>query len=149
MAVRERPTLKQARFAKAYVQEGNATEAVIRAGYKIKNRRVACAVGTENLSKPVIQREIMNWEAFLEAERLPSLQVVKTLRDKSDNQHIRLAASRDLLNRAGVGKHLDRTTNVVQVFSSMSEEQLLAKMAAIKELKTAGDNKEDETLKNS
>jgi phage terminase small subunit len=50
-------TLKQANFANEYLETGNATEAAVRA-YKPKNRATARAIGSENLTKPNIQRKI-------------------------------------------------------------------------------------------
>lgn len=52
-------TLKQKRFAKEYVKtKGNKTQAVINAGYDVKNRDVAAQIGVENMNKPKIQQEI-------------------------------------------------------------------------------------------
>ena len=49
-------TLKQNAFIKAYLLNGgNATQAAIKAGYSAKTAQV---IGTENLSKPVIQKHI-------------------------------------------------------------------------------------------
>ena len=48
-------TLKQRRFVMAYLKSGNATDAAIKAGY---SRDTARQMGTENLSKPVIQAAI-------------------------------------------------------------------------------------------
>lgn len=131
MAVRERPTLKQARFARAYVEEGNGTEAVIQAGYKVKSREVARAMAPEILAVPSVQREIETWQSFLEREALPSLQVIKQLRDTAEDPRVKLAASRDLANRAGVGRQNDAKTNVVAVFANMDEATMLEKMAQL------------------
>ncbi|MBR1806546.1 MAG: terminase small subunit [Selenomonadaceae bacterium] len=46
---------RQKRFVDFYVQTGNASEAARLAGY---SKRIANRIGTENLSKPVIRREI-------------------------------------------------------------------------------------------
>ena len=131
MAVRERPTLKQERFARAYVESGNGAQAVIDAGYNVKDRKIASAVATENLEKLVVQREIETWQTFLQREVVPSLQVVKEIRDNAQDQRVRLAASRDLLNRAGVGKQSEGKTSVVAVFANMDEAKLLEKMAQL------------------
>lgn len=46
---------KQERFRDEYIKNGgNATQAVIDAGYKCANRHIAQAIGTENLLNPVI-----------------------------------------------------------------------------------------------
>ena|SRR3990167_2733613 len=58
-------TIKQKRFIKAYQDSGNATQAVIDSGYKVKSRAVAQAVGSENLLKPIIQNSLAkNIELF-------------------------------------------------------------------------------------
>ena len=53
---RRKLTLKQQRFKDDYIRTGNATEAAAR-NYNT-NRDVARRIGTENLSKPVIQEAI-------------------------------------------------------------------------------------------
>jgi hypothetical protein len=52
-------TLKQRKFIKFYLELGNATEAVIKAGYDCKDRETASAIGYENLRK-------LHYEDFLE-----------------------------------------------------------------------------------
>lgn len=48
-------TLKEKAFCEAYLDHrGNGVKAAIKAGYKVKNRLVAAAIATENLSKPHI-----------------------------------------------------------------------------------------------
>lgn len=131
MAIRERTTLKQSRFARAYVAEGNGTEAVVRAGYKVKSRAVARAMAPVLLANDNVKREVETWQARLERNIVPSLQVVEEIRDTADDNRVRLAASRDLLNRAGVGKHVEGKTNVVAVFANMDETKLLEKMAQL------------------
>lgn len=144
MAVRERPTLKQERFARAYVEEGNGTEAVIKAGYKVKSRDVARAMAPVLLANDNVKRQVETWQAFLEREALPSLQVIKELRDGSEDQRVRLAASRDLLNRGGVGKN-EAKTNVLAVFANMDEAKLLEKMTQLADRNNAkaSDNPDD------
>lgn len=48
-------TLKQQKFADEYIISGNATEAAKKAGY---SEKTAKAIGTENLSKPIIKNYI-------------------------------------------------------------------------------------------
>lgn len=56
---KKRYSLKEKRFPEMYIRNGgNATQAVIDVGYKVKNRKVAQSIGTELLSKPVIKAEI-------------------------------------------------------------------------------------------
>jgi phage terminase small subunit len=46
---------KQRLFCIEYLKDFNATQSAIRAGY---SKRTACAIGNENLTKPIIQDEI-------------------------------------------------------------------------------------------
>jgi hypothetical protein len=51
---KRRLTVKQRRFIDNYLQTSNATQAVIDAGYKVKSRNVARAVGSEVLTQPAV-----------------------------------------------------------------------------------------------
>ncbi len=53
----KRLTLKQLKFIQIYIETGNATKAAMEA-YRCKNLRVAAVLGSENLIKPKIAREI-------------------------------------------------------------------------------------------
>lgn len=131
MAPRTKPTYKQRAFARAYVEaEGNGTEAVIKAGYKVKSRAVAKAMAPRLLATPVVQQETESWQAFLERSIAPSLQTIDDLRKNCPDPRVKLAASKDLLSRAGVGKAQDKKT-IVAVFAGMDEAQLLEKMARL------------------
>lgn len=48
-------TIKQRKFVRAYLKSGNATDAVLEAGYNAKNRITASAIGSEHLARPKIQ----------------------------------------------------------------------------------------------
>jgi phage terminase small subunit len=48
-------TIKQRKFTKEYLETGNATESAIRAGY---SKKTAYAIGSENLTKPIIKQTI-------------------------------------------------------------------------------------------
>ncbi len=50
-------TRKQLKFANSYIETGNATEAAMQV-YKPKNRATARSIGSENLTKPNIQKAI-------------------------------------------------------------------------------------------
>lgn len=50
-------TIKQKKFAESYLNTGNATEAAMQV-YKPKSRATARVIGSENLTKPNIQRSI-------------------------------------------------------------------------------------------
>jgi hypothetical protein len=53
-------TIKQRKFIKYYLELGNATEAVIKAGYDVKDNESAAQIGYENLRK-------LDYEDFMEA----------------------------------------------------------------------------------
>jgi phage terminase small subunit len=60
-------TEKQKRFVEEYTSNGgNACQAVIDAGYNVKNRDVAIAIGVENLVKPCIEQELAIRRAEIE-----------------------------------------------------------------------------------
>lgn len=140
MAQRTTPTLKQARFAKAYAVHGNASAAARAAGYSPVSAHDS---GHRNLKKVVVQAEIETWQARLERNITPSLATIEELRDASEDGRIRLAASRDLLNRAGVGKQIEKQTNVLAVFANMDEAKLLEKMTLLAQGKNANVSPED------
>lgn len=68
---------RQKRFVDYYVQTGNASEAARLAGY---SKRIANRIGAENLSKPVIQREI--------ARRLDELKTQRTADTQEILEHL-------------------------------------------------------------
>lgn len=88
----DKPTLKQRRFVEKYLETGNATEAANQV-YNT-NRKVAQRIGTENLSKPVIQKLIQSYapDAALRIQELSA---------QNKNLPVALGASKDILDRAG------------------------------------------------
>lgn len=52
-------TLKERRFSKEYIKNnGNGTQAVIDAGYKVKNRNMAGVIARQNIKKDKVQKSI-------------------------------------------------------------------------------------------
>lgn len=86
-------TPKQKRFADAYMDTGNATEAASRA-YRPKSRAVARSMGSENLTKPDIR-------AYLDGMAQDAAAMVHGLSQHAKSESVRLAACRDILDRAG------------------------------------------------
>ena len=86
-------TSKQAKFAKEYLETGNATEAAVRA-YKPKNRATARSIGSENLTKP-------NITGYLNKESSGAAARVVRLSKTAKNETVRLNANKDILDRAG------------------------------------------------
>ena len=101
-----KPTLKQRRFIKAYVQNGgNATQAAWVA-YDTEDYDTAKSIGCENLTKPYIREEI---DCLMEAAELStkdSLRAIKdafSATDKNDypDHRMRLKAAVMLLKLRG------------------------------------------------
>ena len=86
-------TPKQSQFAQEYLETGNATEAADRA-YKPQNRATARAIGSENLTKP-------NIRAYLDEYAAPAAMRIFKLSQEAENEYVQLAASKDILDRAG------------------------------------------------
>jgi phage terminase small subunit len=110
-------TQKQNRFAKEYLDTGNATEAADRA-YKPKKRATARAIGSENLTKP-------NIRDYLSEKAENAASMVYVLSQKAESEAVRLSACKDILDRAGyfVDKNKpDDSPNVFQaILKSISE----------------------------
>lgn len=83
-------TEKQKRFCLEYIKDPNATQAAIRAGY---NPKSAKSIGSENLTKPDIQKYIQEAFEKLEKEKIADAnEVIKyltsVLRGESDSEEI-------------------------------------------------------------
>lgn len=94
--------IKQEKFAKVYLETGNATEAAMQI-YKPKNRATARSIGSENLTKP-------NIRAYLEEKACGAMETVFILSQKAKSEVVRLNASKDILDRAGF--HIDKQRNL-------------------------------------
>ena len=73
-------TEKQKRFADYYIENGNITEAAIKAGYSKKTARV---IGQENLQKPAIKSYIDEKLEAMQDERTASAKEVLEFLTKS------------------------------------------------------------------
>ena len=89
----KKPTLKQKRFAKKYLETGNATEAAMQ-NYNVKSREVAKVVGSENLTKPNVRKLI---ESYADKAALR----IQELSEQGKHLPVALGASKDILDRAG------------------------------------------------
>lgn len=88
-----RLTDKQRAFIDQYFLCGmNATQATIEAGYQVKNRQTAAAIGSENLRKPHVRAEI---DKRLEENTLRANQVLHILSQQA------LGDIRYVLNESG------------------------------------------------
>lgn len=75
-SITKKLTLKQQRFVDEYIISGNATQAVIKAGY---SKKTANRIATENLSKPVIKTAIDKRNAEIQSEKTMDMQEVMEL----------------------------------------------------------------------
>lgn len=83
-------TAKQKRFCDEYLVDLNATQAAIRSGY---SKRTAQAIGTENLTKPLLKKYIEERMAEKESELIATQDEVlryltAVLRDNTDSETI-------------------------------------------------------------
>lgn len=65
-----RLTTKQRLFADEYIKSGNATQSYIKAGYKVKNDRVAWTESNRNLRKPKVKAYIDAKMAEIESHKI-------------------------------------------------------------------------------
>ena len=92
-----KPTLKQKKFAKIYVETGNATEAAMQV-YNLKDRVVAKSVGPENLAKPCVIKLI---EDQASAAMIDQIEIREELKQSKKDYAVRSGVNKDILDRAG------------------------------------------------
>lgn len=100
-------TKKQKIFANAYIDTGNGTQSALKA-YDTTDDNTANVIAVENLRKPMVMEYIQN-----HAQEAASM--IYTLSQKSEQDNIRLSASKDILDRAGYGavaKSESKTLNI-------------------------------------
>ena len=95
-------SIKQKRFIDEYIITGNASEAARRAGYSSKT---ANRIGTENLSKPVIQQTIADRLKELESKKTADVKEVlefltSTLRGEITDENIIVEGMGDGISQA-------------------------------------------------
>lgn|SRR3990167_5658236 len=90
----KRLSAKQKNFANAYIESGDATESVIKAGYKVKDKHSASSIGIENLKK----LDVM--EYIREHSPQAALNIVK-LGNTARSESVKYQANRDILDRGG------------------------------------------------
>ena len=90
-------TKKQRGFINSYVQTGNGTQSAL-AHYDTKSERVAENIGSENLSKPIIQKELD--VLGFNSNRAKSV-VVEVLNDENEEGGTRLKAASEVFKVLG------------------------------------------------
>ena len=91
-------TDKQEMFCKEYLIDLNATQAALRAGY---SKKTACAIGLENLGKPIIQNRLSQ----LKANREKRVQInADWVLEQAVKVHSRCMEDRELIMEAVKGQ---------------------------------------------
>ena len=85
---------RQVKFAEKYLESGNATQAVIDAGYSAPNRKVAQVQGSKLLKNESV------WALIENSAEQAQGNMVK-LANGAKNESVRLGANKDILDRAG------------------------------------------------
>jgi phage terminase small subunit len=92
--MRKTPTFKQKLFAQEYVaSRGNGTKSALKV-YDTKNYMVAESIGSENLSKPIVQNEIRR---ILEERGLP-IELLIDIHKRNLTQSKQLAVSQSAVD---------------------------------------------------
>jgi len=113
---------RRAKFAKAYAENGNASESARQAGYK------APETTGHRLTKDVqVLEAVESWEEYLQGQIRPSLNTLEKLRDNDESSAIKLKSAETLLKMAGVGQQ-KQAISAVNIFTSMSDDDLIAKL---------------------
>lgn len=89
----QRLTKKQRGFAQDYLKTGNGSLAVKR-NYDVSNDSTARSMASENLAKP-------NVREYLESKAEIAAEIIFELAKDSENDGVRLGASKDIMDRAG------------------------------------------------
>lgn len=99
-------TMKQKKFAKRYIEHGNATLAV-RESYAPTTYMTERNIASENLAKPTVRE-------YIESHSEEAVSVVLSLMRGADNETVRLNSAKDVLDRAGfspIEKNLTMNVN--------------------------------------
>lgn len=99
---------RQKKFVEAYLKGGNATQAVIDAGYSSSNREVANVQGVKLLKNEKV------WALIESSAEMAQGNVVK-LANQAKNESVRLTANKDILDRAGFAPVTRTQTTTINI----------------------------------
>lgn len=99
----KRFSVKQKNFADRFLETGNGVQSILET-YNTTDYKTAGVMACENLKKPIII-EYMNSKA------MDAASVIVELSQHSDNDNVRLNASKDILDRSGF-KPVEKTQNI-------------------------------------
>lgn len=105
--VAKKLTPKQVKFVEEYAKTGNATESAMKA-YDTEDRRVAQAIGSENLSKPIIRT--ITEQLFPIEKSVEITANLHKLATQSQDEKIQVDATKEWLSHA-VPKEKGNTFN--------------------------------------
>ncbi len=106
-----RPTMKQYKFAEAYLATANITKSAKMAGYSEKSAHV---IGNENLKKPTVRQLI---EKFSDR----AVKNMKKLANKAKSEQVMYYANKDMLDRAGYKPQDEQVGNKTLVINISGE----------------------------
>ena len=110
-------TEKQDKFIEHYCRTGNATQSAIYAGYSEKG-----AVPSGHRLKNQFTAQIQERVKRMVQDMVPaSLSAIQALIDQGESESVRLAAAKDVLDRAGL-KPVEKTA--VTNIDAMSDEEI-------------------------
>lgn len=109
---------KQAGFVRDYLETGNGTQAALK-NYNVQGKNkenIAASIAKENLTKPQIKE-------FLDKAATGAISRIIELSMTAENETVRLAANKDILDRAGykpINQHDIKTeTKQVPIITGM------------------------------
>ena len=107
-------TMKQARFAQAYLETANLRKSAEMAGYNAKNAKTMQIIGQENIAKPSVR-------ALIEHYSHKSIKNMNKLANKAKSEQVQYYANKDILDRAGYRPADEQTGNKTLVINISGE----------------------------
>ena len=116
-------TKKQKDFADNYIESGNRTNAVIKAGYKVKNNHSARSIGSENLTK-------LDIRAYIQEQAGGAMSRIVEMSIKAKNEAVKLNANKDIVDRAGY-KPPEKFEHTGRITVDKSKDEALNKLMEV------------------
>lgn len=99
----KRFSVKQKNFADRFLETGNGVQSILET-YNTTDYKTAGVMACENLKKPIIIE-------YMKSKAMDAASVIVELSQHSDNDNVRLNASKDILDRSGF-KPVEKTQNI-------------------------------------
>lgn len=113
----DKPTIKQRKFVKEYIETGNGTQSALKV-YDTKDYMTAAMIASENLKKPKVI-ELLEDQASV--AMLDQIEIRKELKESKTDYAVRSGVNKDILDRAGVEKDQPKD-NFIQINVYNSEQ---------------------------